>query len=168
MLLDLIDDNSTLVAVKQAEQTDVFFATKAYFLRKFSIMSASCLFLKYQTIIFYIIMMWYLDNFLPLTLFHQNISLVPGKYWPLRSISICFFVYGFIQWETTLLWKVASYWLSPYTELFLYRDASASHALYNEFTERHLHPSPKVMADFFQAQKLTWCPYPIFTILVGA
>ena len=31
-----------------------------------------------------------------------------------------------------------------------------------------LHPSPKVMADFFQTQKLTWCPCPISTILVGA
>ena len=26
-----------------------------------------------------------------------------------------------------------------------------------------IHPSPKVMADFFQTQKLTWCPHPICT-----
>ena len=31
-----------------------------------------------------------------------------------------------------------------------------------------IHPSPKVMADFFQTQRLTWCPYPICMILVGA
>ena len=30
-----------------------------------------------------------------------------------------------------------------------------------------LHPSPKVMADFFQRQKLPWCPYPICTICGG-
>ena len=30
-----------------------------------------------------------------------------------------------------------------------------------------VHPSPKVMADFFQTQKLTWCPYPICTIFGG-
>ena len=30
-----------------------------------------------------------------------------------------------------------------------------------------LHPSPKVMADFFQRQKLPWCPYPICTIFGG-
>ena len=30
-----------------------------------------------------------------------------------------------------------------------------------------IHPSPKVMADFFQTQKLTWCPYPIYTIFGG-
>ena len=33
----------------------------------------------------------------------------------------------------------------------------------NNITEK-LHPSPKVMADFFQTQNLTWCPYPICTI----
>ena len=33
----------------------------------------------------------------------------------------------------------------------------------SNFTEK-LHPSPKVKADFFQTQKLTWCPYPICTI----
>ena len=27
-----------------------------------------------------------------------------------------------------------------------------------------VHPSPKVMADIFQTQKLTWCPHPICTI----
>ena len=31
-----------------------------------------------------------------------------------------------------------------------------------------LHPSPKVMADLFQTQQLTWCPHPICAILVGA
>ena len=30
-----------------------------------------------------------------------------------------------------------------------------------------LHPSPKVMADFFQTQQLTWCPYPILKIFGG-
>ena len=30
-----------------------------------------------------------------------------------------------------------------------------------------IHPSPKVMADFFQTQKLTWCPHPICTIFGG-
>ena len=30
-----------------------------------------------------------------------------------------------------------------------------------------VHPSPKVMADFFQTQKLTWCPHPICTIFGG-
>ena len=29
------------------------------------------------------------------------------------------------------------------------------------------HPSPKVMADFFQTQKLTWCPHPICTMFGG-
>ena len=31
----------------------------------------------------------------------------------------------------------------------------------------YVHPSPKVMADFVQTQKLTWCPYPICTIFGG-
>ena len=31
-----------------------------------------------------------------------------------------------------------------------------------------VHPSPKIMADFFQTQKLTWCPHPICMIFVGA
>ena len=31
----------------------------------------------------------------------------------------------------------------------------------------HIHPSPKVMADFFQTKKLTWCRYPICTIFGG-
>ena len=31
----------------------------------------------------------------------------------------------------------------------------------------YIHPSPKVMADFFQTQKLTWCRYPICTIFEG-
>ena len=32
---------------------------------------------------------------------------------------------------------------------------------------RYIHPSPKVMADFFQKQKSTWCPHPICTIFGG-
>ena len=32
---------------------------------------------------------------------------------------------------------------------------------------RLVHPSPNVMADFFQTQKLTWCPHPICTIFGG-
>ena len=31
----------------------------------------------------------------------------------------------------------------------------------------NIHPSPKVMADFFQTQNVTWCPYPICTIFGG-
>ena len=31
----------------------------------------------------------------------------------------------------------------------------------------NIHLSPKVMADCFQTQKLTWCPYPICTIFGG-
>ena len=31
----------------------------------------------------------------------------------------------------------------------------------------NIHPSPKVMADFFQTQKLTWYPYPICAIFGG-
>ena len=34
-------------------------------------------------------------------------------------------------------------------------------------TFMRIHPSPKVMADCFQTQKLTWCPYPICTIFGG-
>ena len=30
-----------------------------------------------------------------------------------------------------------------------------------------VHPSPKVMADFFQTQTLSWCPHPICTIFGG-
>ena len=30
-----------------------------------------------------------------------------------------------------------------------------------------VHPSPKVMADFFQTQNLSWCPHQICTILGG-
>ena len=35
------------------------------------------------------------------------------------------------------------------------------------YRKGHIHPSPKVMADFFQTQNLTWCPYPIYTIFGG-
>ena len=31
----------------------------------------------------------------------------------------------------------------------------------------YIHPSPKVMADFFQTQESTWCPYSICTIFGG-
>ena len=31
----------------------------------------------------------------------------------------------------------------------------------------NIHPWPKIMADFFQTQKLTWCHYPICTIFSG-
>ena len=30
-----------------------------------------------------------------------------------------------------------------------------------------IHPSPKVMANFFKTRKFTWCPYPICTIFGG-
>ena len=31
----------------------------------------------------------------------------------------------------------------------------------------HIQYSPKVMADFFETQKLTWCPHPICMIFGG-
>ena len=33
--------------------------------------------------------------------------------------------------------------------------------------QTYIHPSPKVMADFFHTQKLTWCPHPFCTIFGG-
>ena len=36
-----------------------------------------------------------------------------------------------------------------------------------KYAIRYIHPSPKVMADFFQTQKSTWCPYSICTIFGG-
>ena len=44
------------------------------------------------------------------------------------------------------------------------------HNIYNVSRSYHfaddifIHPSPKIMADFFQTQKSTWCPHPICTI----
>ena len=35
------------------------------------------------------------------------------------------------------------------------------------FQNDGIHPSPKLMANFFQTQKSTWCPHPIRTILVN-
>ena len=46
------------------------------------------------------------------------------------------------------------------TDVFNTMNAPLPHTL-------DIHPSPKVMADFFQTQKLTWCPHPICTIFGG-
>ena len=59
-----------------------------------------------------------------------------------------------VPWWLDIVWKLKC------LELCANKASLAPKGLY-------IHPSPKVMADFFQKQASTWCPHPICTIFGG-
>ena len=80
----------------------------------------------------------------------------PQPIW--RALFARFSIFKFV----TVLWLMCSH-------LFRREDAVSrtrhpGDMPHNLFYNLYLHPSPKVMADFFPTQKLTWFSYPICTI----
>ena len=84
-------------------------------------------------------------------------SPVPGEFLAQRPVTRCFSVFFDLHLNIWLSKQSQGWWFET-LPCPLWHHCNALHLI---------HPSPKVMADFFQTQKLKWCPHPICTIFGG-